>query len=288
MENFSVLSALISLLPALGLCIYIYAKDRVEKEPFSLLSVLFGCGVLAYLPTLFCERKLTNWFDMLFAGKIQYTVSGIETFTDTSTQLLHNSLCAFIGIALLEESVKWLLLYFITHKNRNFNCLFDGIVYSVFISLGFSIIESVRFAVIDGWDTLILRALTSIPTHILFGIITGMFYTVWHALDVAKEEETKLFDNKTIKSKKVKCSHAWIVMSYLVPIIIHGLYCLIELSDNRMFIYIYYLLMVILYMVGFATIHTFSKHDSKNTTLSKSILRKYHPELIGLIDEEMI
>ena len=39
-----------ALLPAIALCSYIFAKDRVEKEPIGLLLLLFGLGAVSCYP----------------------------------------------------------------------------------------------------------------------------------------------------------------------------------------------------------------------------------------------
>ena len=42
----TILLALAALIPAVVLLVYIYIKDRVEKEPFGLLMLLLGMGAV--------------------------------------------------------------------------------------------------------------------------------------------------------------------------------------------------------------------------------------------------
>ena len=44
-----------ALLPAIVLCVYIFKKDRVEKEPIGLLLLLFGLGAVSCFPVAFVE-----------------------------------------------------------------------------------------------------------------------------------------------------------------------------------------------------------------------------------------
>ena len=52
--------SVITLLPYLMLCYFVYKKDKVEKEPFLLLLLLFFVGAAVALPTVWCERALTR------------------------------------------------------------------------------------------------------------------------------------------------------------------------------------------------------------------------------------
>ena len=51
----------------------------------------------------------------------------------------------------------------IENKNRHFNCLFDGVIYAVFASLGFAALENVLYAFSYGMETVLMRAVTSVP-----------------------------------------------------------------------------------------------------------------------------
>ena len=50
-----------ALLPAIALCVYIYKKDRIEKEPVSLLAILLLAGVVICFPVLI----VADLFDMI-------------------------------------------------------------------------------------------------------------------------------------------------------------------------------------------------------------------------------
>ena len=52
--------SILGLIPALILCGYIYFKDRVEKEPISLLALLFIAGALSYIPAFFAENFIIS------------------------------------------------------------------------------------------------------------------------------------------------------------------------------------------------------------------------------------
>ena len=55
-----------ALLPAVVLCAYVYKKDRVEKEPVSLLLMLLLMGAISCLPIAFIEEFLSVVLDRIF------------------------------------------------------------------------------------------------------------------------------------------------------------------------------------------------------------------------------
>ena len=92
----------LSILPSILLGFYIYKKDVVEKEPISLLIRSFIGGVVSGILVIILSIILKiNEFPL-----------------ETSTQILFYS---FILVALIEESIKFLITYLLTYKNKEFN-----------------------------------------------------------------------------------------------------------------------------------------------------------------------
>ena len=83
---------------------------------------------------------------------------------------------AFLVVAVAEEGTKFLLLKLRTWKDPNFNFRFDGIVYAVFISLGFAAFENVQYVFNYGLSVAMPRALLAIPGHMGFAVFMGLFY----------------------------------------------------------------------------------------------------------------
>ena len=50
-------------------------------------------------------------------------------------------LYVFLGIALIEEFSKWIMLYVLSYNDRNFDELYDMIIYGAFVALGFAFFE---------------------------------------------------------------------------------------------------------------------------------------------------
>ena len=149
-----------AVLPAMVLLIYVYRKDVTEKEPGNLLVNLLLLGALS---TVFAS--ITELLG-------QYVLDSISFESET----LKNAILYFIVVALSEEGFKYLLLRYRTWKEPNFNCTFDGVVYAVFVSMGFAIIENIKYVFAYGLATALVRAVTAVPGHACFGVFMGVFY----------------------------------------------------------------------------------------------------------------
>ncbi len=277
--------SIIAIIPTLFLCGYIYYKDRVEKEPANLLFALFSVGAVCFIPSYYLSKLLSELLDKVFAESITYSAEGIIGFSDNSQMYLHNALYSFACVALVRELLKWLVLVFMTRKNKNFNCLFDGIVYSVFVSLGFGIVENIRYAFVDGWDSLLIRLVSLAPGYFFYGVIMGVFYTFWFAHKKAGDYEKQLINDGKTNVCCVKSSSLWLLLSLLLPTVVHGLSLFSSMGGNKVIEIASWVLVLLLYVVCFLVTRWFSKHDTSIDSVSKKIVIKKHKYSDEVIDE---
>ena len=92
--------------------------------------------------------------------------------------------------------------------SRNSTAAF-GVVYAVFLSLGFALWENIRYVLAYGFGTAIARALTAVPGHACFGVFMGAWY------GAAKREA---LSGKRQKSRWLR------FLAFLVPCLLHGAY----------------------------------------------------------------
>lgn len=287
------LFSFVALIPAALMCIYIYLKDHKEKESPLLLTALFIAGGILFFATHFAQDGLFILTDKIFAPYYKPTMPGNFTFVSPFYKGLYTFSTNFIAVALLEEACKWAGLFFITRKNKNFNCLFDGIVYATFISFGFGAFENIYYAAQTGWDTIILRTAATLPAHLLYGVIMGFFYTMWNSYRIAKVTEKKLAERKTISVTKPFDSAIWLAISLVLPVIFNGIYETTVMGNGqKSFIYIPIILGV--YAFCFMTIRRLSSKDNESDIFAINMLTKKYPQLIGtendlnnLIDTEV-
>lgn len=147
----------LALAPIAAIGLYIYLKDKHEREPLALLLISFLYGGLSTIMTL-----LISW-----------PVNAlILTERDSVVSQFIN---AIFKVALVEEFSKFLFVRFILYNNKNFNEPFDGIVYAVTVSLGFAGVENVLYVFQYGFETGIIRMFTAVPAHATFGVLMGYF-----------------------------------------------------------------------------------------------------------------
>lgn len=158
--NYELTILLLAIVPALLLWVYIYGRDR-KKEPVRLLLKALLYGVLA-VPLVFAIHFLLAWL-------------GIDVQSNVFLR-------AFVSAALIEEGCKFYLLRKLIWRNPAFDERFDGIVYSVYVSLGFAIVENLLYLFVytpeTAFATGIQRALWAVPAHFLFAVIMG-YYLSW-------------------------------------------------------------------------------------------------------------
>jgi RsiW-degrading membrane proteinase PrsW (M82 family) len=147
----------IALAPGAAIMLYIYLKDKHEREPVSLLLISFVYGILSTVITLTLSFPV-NFILVLEKG-----------------DLVHQFFDAFLKVALVEEFSKFIFVRFILFRNKNFNEPFDGIVYAVMVSMGFATFENIIYVFQYGFETGILRMFTAVPAHATFGVMMGYF-----------------------------------------------------------------------------------------------------------------
>jgi RsiW-degrading membrane proteinase PrsW (M82 family) len=195
-----------ALAPSAALIYYFYARDKYEKEPRLLLLKAFLMGGGLVIPVLFVEMSL-------------------DIFNITDNSILSAGYTAFVVAGLVEESFKFLFFFLYIWKNREFNEMYDGIVYAVFISLGFATVENIAYVLSTGMSTAAIRSVTAVPAHALFAVAMGYY------LGIAR------FAGPQYRRR-------YIARGFAIPVLLHGIYDFILLSQR-----FYLLILFIPYML---------------------------------------
>ena len=193
---------IIALIPSIILLLYIYRKDRIEKESIRFLTKCFLWGIAIVLPVAFLETVMGIVLDETFIeGSIGYAIVD-----------------GFIVAALSEEFCKYTALKLRTWKSVEFNSSFDGIVYAVFVSLGFATFENILYVIDGDLSTALFRMFTAVPGHAYDAVFMGFFYSC------AKKAEIE--GNRF----KMKINRR---LSLIIPILFHGAYdCLLSFDEE--------------------------------------------------------
>ena len=220
-----------AVLPALFLMGYIYKLDRIEKEPLGLLILLAGAGALSCFPAAVIETMAGTMLGAVYAPESEIYIV-IE---------------AFLIVALAEEGCKFICLRLFTWKNSEFDCNFDGIVYAVFVSLGFAALENVMYLQNYGMSIALQRALLSIPGHMTFNVFMGHHYS--------KAKKAMLYGRPDESKKQM-------LWALVIAVILHGFYDYCLMSNNEMLYYVFFVFVVILDIISIKTVKKESANDA--------------------------
>ena len=219
----------LAVIPGLLIIIYVYGKDKVEKEPIGLIIRLIVFGAISCIAAGYIE----SFEDSLLP---EYPQGSLEYALQTS----------FLEAALVEEIVKFLALRLGAWNHRSFNYRFDGVVYGVSAAVGFAIYENIMYVATYGFQTAVVRAFTAVPLHAFCGVFMGVFFAYAKKASILGRGGTKNF---------------FILLSLLVPMIIHGIYDTLAFLGTESSTFILLAFVVILYICAISTIKRLSKAD---------------------------
>ena len=151
-----------------------------------------------------------------------------------------------IFVGLIEEGAKFFFLYKFTWKDKAFNYRFDGIVYAVFVSLGFAALENVFYVFNYGTGVALQRALLTIPGHMSFAVYMGLYYG--HA------KVSEAVNNPDAKSLNLKAAYAFAVL-------LHTIFDATLMVESDIGLIIFFIFVIILDIVVYRTIRFESKND---------------------------
>ena len=220
-----------AVLPAAFLLYRVYKMDTIEKEPWSILRKLLLWGALSGIPAALVESLLT--------GVVQNLLQ--------EGTLLYNFVFGFIVAALVEESFKFFFLYKFTFKNPAFNYRFDGVVYAVFVSMGFSILENVLYVFQGGLGVALSRALLALPLHAACGVYMGIAY--------GQQKVNSLYKSASFGSVARACLP--------VPILIHGFYdsCAFSAENYPIFLLVFVVFVILVFILTLRQLKKASQED---------------------------
>ena len=193
---------------------YIYFSDRY-KEPILLVLSTFLLGHFLCIPA----GILNEYF--IFSSNTPDKLSFIA--------------------GLVEEPLKFSVLYFFIRKRKMFDEPMDAIVYGTLISLGFATLENIEYVFLSNQEIpsiiiAFIRAFTAIPLHACCGIIMGYYFGLYYF----RPEKSSL------------------IKSLIVPTGIHCLYNYLTNANT-----LYFALFLIAVIIFAAKLHRKVKNEQK-------------------------
>ena len=220
-----------AVLPAVFLLIKVEREDHLEKESRGLLFSLVAFGIISTAIASLGER-----IGMVILANI---------FQQES--VLYNFLLFFGVVAFSEEGAKYVHLKRRTWNNPEFNCQFDGVVYSVFVSLGFALWENIGYVAMYGLGTAVVRALTAVPGHACFGVFMGTWYGM-----AKRREGAGDFDG----AKRMR------VRALLVPAVLHGFYDFVATYNSDVMNIVFLVFVILMFITAWRLVKHVSANDA--------------------------
>lgn len=222
---------LAAVLPAAYLMIRVYRSDRLEKEPPWLVISLVLLGMIS--------TALAGAAEELGDRILLYL--GLE---EGSTA--YNALFYFLVVGFAEEGFKYAVLRWRTWRHPEFNCQYDGVVYAVFVSLGFALWENIGYVLMFGWATAVARALTAVPGHACFGVFMGVWY------GAAKRWELYGYPDNSRRSRR---------LCVIIPALIHGCYDFIASLESEAFVLVFLAFIIVMFITALRIVKRVSAKD---------------------------
>ncbi|WP_026573312.1 glutamic-type intramembrane protease PrsW [Bacillus sp. UNC438CL73TsuS30] len=190
----------------------------------------------------------------MYGALLVFPIMFIQHVFETEHLIKSEVIDAFLSSSLLEEFFKWFILFYAIYSHVEFDEPFDGIVYGAAASLGFATVENIFYLVANGIEHAVTRALLPVSSHALFGVIMGFY--------IGKAKFTE--------GLKIK----WIILSLLLPFILHGVYDYILITQEN-WIYIIFPFMIFLWWFGLRKVKTAkilsANHFKKKYSVEKSL-----------------
>lgn len=202
----------ISLAPAVIIMMYIYLRDKYEREPVPLVLKGLFLGALIIFPV----------------GAVENYISQFGSLMPPMQKAAFTGFCV---AGATEEFFKFSMVVILIWRNRNFNEKYDGIVYAASVALGFAAVENIFYVFSNqsaqvGWT----RAFTAVPAHAIFGVIMGYY------LGLAKFSLNR--------------RGLYFLLALLMPVMLHGFYDFLLLSQHPVLLVIFVPFLFIMYCTG--------------------------------------
>lgn len=150
---------LLAIAPVFLIILFIFIKDKYEKEPKRLLLYNFLLGAIV----------------SIIITTLLYVIIDIPLPLKNHESVFEQFIKAFFVVGLSEEFSKYIIIRFYSQPHQEYNEPFDGIVYAVMVSMGFATTENLMYVLQGGMEVGIIRAFTAVPAHATFAILMGYF-----------------------------------------------------------------------------------------------------------------
>lgn len=160
-----VIAFILGILPGFVWLVFFLRQDN-HPEPKSMIAKVFVAGGVSALMALLLQALTETFFK--------------QTVVFNLPQLLEENIMPYIAFALIEEGVKFLLVYLVVRKSPYFNEPVDAMVYMITGALGFATIENLFLVYSSGvGDVFTLVLLRFVGATLLHALGSGIIGHYW-------------------------------------------------------------------------------------------------------------
>ncbi len=221
---------LAAVLPAAYLMIRVYRSDRLEPEP----------------PRMVIGLVLLGMISTALAGTAEQLGDKLLSYFFTEESAAYKALFFFLIVGPAEEGFKYAVLRWRTWRHPAFDCQYDGVVYAVFVSLGFALWENIGYVLMYGMQTAVARALTAVPGHACFGVFMGVWY------GIAKRYALYGCERESNRSR-------WLCV--IIPALLHGCYDFIASLEAEVFVLVFLAFVAAMFFTALRMVKRVSQRD---------------------------
>ena len=209
---------LFALVPSILLVWFVLRTDRKNKEPKKNIIICLLSGILTISLSSYLEGMVQPYFS-------------------------NNMLLTYVW-ATIEELSKIAIFFLFIFDNKHYDDIYDGLVYMTLIALSFAGLENIMYAfsestISQSISLALMRDLTTIPLHVICGIVIGFFMSVGN---FSKDKYQKYIN---------------FALAIIIPSLIHGTYNNlmsilgnINVGENALLILLFKALPLLFIMIG--------------------------------------
>ena len=169
---------------------YYYFYERLVVLAFSLIPTLILVGFVLYSDRR-NKEPVRNIVICLLSGILSVALSGY--LEQLVIPYIGNNIILTYIFAFIEEISKMAIFFLFVFDNKYYDDMYDGLVYMMLIALSFAGLENVMYAfsestIQESISLSIMRDITTIPLHVICGIIIGYFLSL---SSFSKDKERK-------------------------------------------------------------------------------------------------
>lgn len=208
------------------LIIYVWYKDYYEREPKSLVILMFIWGTIAAVMAKIIESSLN--------------VSQADV------------IMMLIFVPIIEEFLKTIGLLYLG-KSPEFEGIMDGVVYGVAVGAGFALTMDVLYGA-----SILGQGIATVATYLILRAIvepvSHPFFSAWMGAEIGKANLKKPSEGGS-REIPIRGRNVIIFTGFITTILLHSIWNYISVTSvNNLFnASIYALMLIILYMLLFET-----------------------------------